>query len=77
MFVGRARSGQCQKDWENGHKWHIDMWIGPDTATPADKLYPCEDKLTTDHALVEFDPPSHYNVDEQPLFDGKTLKCIV
>ena len=74
-FVMEDACGQCQKDWNNDKKWHIDLWMGPDHALPSNKLYQCEDYITRSGVTVIIDPPKDLIVDTTPLINPTTGNC--
>lgn len=49
---------QCNTDWKNGGKWHIDTWTGSSTENGGQKQIDCEDSLTPDAAQSIIRNPS-------------------
>lgn len=68
-FVMEDECQECQRSWRESKKYHIDLWMGPDTATPGPGLIECEDQLTTS-AEVTVDPSHGLVVDTTPIFDA-------
>ncbi len=73
-FVNEDDCTQCDQDWENRGKSHIDLWADGQNGNTDDVLN-CEDDLTQDSAQVIVDPPSNEPVDTTPLFDSSTGAC--
>ncbi len=79
-FIMEDTCTECTADWNNGHKYRIDMWAGGDKNSLHDPeksaLLDCEDALTQDAGTnVIFNPPAGLTVDTTPIFDAHTLKC--
>ena len=74
-FIMEDDCEECDSDWKNSGKWHFDLWMGPDKASPGPNLIACEDGLSGTNE-VTVDAPDGYPVDPTPLFDGATDKCI-
>eukprot|EP01084_Bolivina_argentea_P309650 535667_1 len=79
-FIMEDDCGTCHQEWDE-HKYHIDLWMGPDHALPSNKLYACEDYITSDNyyskydAPIFVDPPNNLPVDTTPLIDPNTANC--
>ena len=67
-FVMEDECQECGNNWKN-HVYHIDLWMGPDTATPGPGLIECENQLTIS-AQVWVDPPHDLPVDTTLMFDA-------
>eukprot|EP01087_Luapelamoeba_hula_P013218 TRINITY_DN377_c0_g1_i1.p2 TRINITY_DN377_c0_g1~~TRINITY_DN377_c0_g1_i1.p2 ORF type:complete len:229 (-),score=24.64 TRINITY_DN377_c0_g1_i1:70-756(-) len=76
-FIMEDDCEECDSDWKDKRRYHFDLWMGPDSVTKGPNLIACEDALTRGNSLVEIDPPASYPVNQTPLFDGSSLKCIV
>ncbi len=78
-FIMEDDCAQCDSDWANHHKWHIDLWAGGDKNSvhnPEKKaLLAFENALTRAQAPVIVNPPATMMVDTTPLFNAKTLQC--
>jgi len=75
-FIFEDDCEECIDDWKNGKKYHVDLWMGPDTLSPS-TLVACENALTLDKDEITLDPKDDYYVDTTPLYNGATNKCIV
>lgn len=77
-FIHEDECTECDHDWNNGKKWHIDLWAGGDknsTKNPEKSaLLNCEDTLTR-HGQIIINPASNLAVDTKPIFDPKTNTC--
>jgi len=70
-FIMEDECVECDQDWKN-HKYHIDLWMGPQKSQPEPALNDCEEKITRDSAPVIVNPTQNLTVDTTPLFsDGK------
>lgn len=73
-FIMEDDCEECQKDWRK-NKWHVDLWMGPDTVSPGPNLIACENALTQSQVRVLVDAPPNLPVNTAPLFANN--KCIV
>ncbi len=77
-FIHEDECTECDRDWNNGKKWRIDLWAGGDknsTKEPEKSaLLNCEDALTR-HGSVIINPPSNEPVNTTPIFNASTRKC--
>ena len=68
--------GDCDSDWEDDKKYHIDVWMGPQKSLPSNLLYACEDYVTIDNAGIIVNPANEsLPVDTTPLIDPDTGNC--
>jgi hypothetical protein len=79
-FIMEDGCTECTQDWNNGHKYRIDMWAGGDKNSLHDPektaLLNCEDALTQDNGTnVIFNAPAGLTVDPTPIFNASTLQC--
>jgi hypothetical protein len=79
-FIMEDTCTECQADWNNGHKYRIDMWAGGDKNSlhepEKSALLNCENALTQDAGTnVIFNAPAGLAVDTTPIFNASTLKC--
>lgn len=59
---------ECSDDWDNGHKWRTDLFMGPNNAMqPEPALANCESKITRNSVMYINAGPG-YPVDVTPLF---------
>jgi len=59
---------ECTDDWNKGKK-HVDLWIGPNSATiPEGPLANCEGSITTDAGTIIVNPPSNLAVTTTKIF---------
>jgi len=59
---------ECTDDYRNGKK-HVDLWIGPNSATnPATPLYNCEGAITVNSGTIIVNPPSNLDVITTKIF---------
>ncbi len=59
---------ECTSDWNHGHKWRTDLFMGPNNALqPQPALANCESKITR-NAVMYINPGPGYPVDTTPLF---------
>jgi len=75
-FIMEDDCTECDSDWSNGKKRHVDLWTGG-TASSGDGLLECEDALTQGSASVIVNPSSSESVSSTPLYDNSTNKCYV
>jgi 3D (Asp-Asp-Asp) domain-containing protein len=71
-FVMEDDCAECDSDWSNSHKYHIDLWMGPQAVSNSNDLYACEDKITKDATSVILSPATNLTVDTTPLFKNNT-----
>eukprot|EP01120_Amphizonella_sp_Union-15-10_P000434 TRINITY_DN1042_c0_g2_i1.p1 TRINITY_DN1042_c0_g2~~TRINITY_DN1042_c0_g2_i1.p1 ORF type:complete len:195 (-),score=43.46 TRINITY_DN1042_c0_g2_i1:36-554(-) len=67
-FIMEDDCAECDSDWESRRKYHVDLWMGPQSASNSNDLNNCEDKITRSSAQVIISPPSNLPVDTTPLF---------
>ncbi len=61
---------ECAADWDNGHQWRTDLFMGPNNALqPEPALANCESKITR-HAAMYINAGPGYPVDTTPLFSN-------
>jgi hypothetical protein len=75
-FIMEDDCVECDNDWKS-KKYHIDMWMGPQSSSPASVLYACEDKVTKDAGIVIINPPSNLPVDTTPMFSGGKCTAVI
>ncbi|KAL1985944.1 hypothetical protein VTN96DRAFT_7209 [Rasamsonia emersonii] len=62
---------ECNSDWKNGNKWHIDTWTGSSTVNGGQKQIDCEDSLTPDAAQsIIRNPSKDLPVDSMYILDN-------
>jgi len=66
-FIMEDECDECDADWNKG-KYHIDLWMGPDKASPEPALDNCEAKITRDKAVVIVNPDRNLPVEYTKLF---------
>src|SRR5690348_16005175 len=72
-FIMEDDCVECDGDWSNSHKYHIDLWMGPDASSNTTALNNCEDSITRNSTSVITNPATNLTVDTTPLF--KNNKC--
>ena len=61
---------ECTRDWDNGHKWRTDLFMGGNSALqPGPALTKCEEYITRKD-IMYINPGPGYTVDTTPLFSG-------
>ena len=61
---------ECSSDWNNGHRWRTDLFMGGNTALqPEPALDDCESEITR-NAVMYINAGPGFPVDVQPLFAG-------
>jgi Ricin-type beta-trefoil lectin domain-like len=75
-FIMEDDCTECDSDWSNGKKRHVDLWTGG-TAASGDGLLECEDALTQSSAPVIVSPSSSESVSSTPLYSNSGNKCYV
>ncbi len=75
-FIMEDECVQCDTDWNNGHKRHVDLWIGGNPPANANDVINCEDKLTQTSGTIIVSPPSTETVSSKPLYNSKTNACF-
>lgn len=73
-FIMEDDCAECDQDWNDSGKYHIDLWIGGKGGNSNDVIN-CEDDLTQDSAKVIVNPPSTEPVDTTPLFNSSSNTC--
>jgi hypothetical protein len=68
-FIMEDDCAECDQDWQNGQRYHIDLWMGPSHSSP-DSLLDCEDKITRASAPVIVNPDPGLPVETTPLFSN-------
>ena len=71
-FVMEDSCEECVHQWRHNKKFHVDLWMGPDTVSPGPELIACENALTSMHRVVLRDPPRTLTVDPAPIFANGT-----
>lgn len=75
-FVMEDGCGECETDWESGHAWHVDLYMGGNTGTQAEPaLNDCEDAVTRDDVMI-IAPGPGYPVDTTPLFNHGVCSAV-
>jgi hypothetical protein len=72
-FIMEDDCAECDSDWQNSGKYHIDLWIGGQGGTTS-KVLACEDALTRSGTVI-VNPPSTEAVVTTPLFNSSTNTC--
>lgn len=73
-FIMEDECQECVHDWKK-KKYHVDLWMGPDTVTPGGNLIACEDAMTQSDVVIIVNATSGLPVDATPVFSNNT--CIV
>jgi len=69
-FFMEDACAECASDWNNGHKWRTDLFMGPNNALqPEPALANCESKITR-NAVMYINAGPGYPVDVTPLFSA-------
>jgi hypothetical protein len=76
-FIMEDQCSQCDQEWLSQHAYHVDLWMGPSSASNSDALSACEAKLVRGKAhagtgSIILDPPADLTVDLTPLFTNGT-----
>lgn len=69
-FIMEDECSVCDSDWSKQHKYHVDLWMGPQAPSPKPALNSCEDALTRDFTTIVVNPANNLKVDTIPLFTG-------
>src|SRR5215472_10630410 len=48
-FVFEDQCAECATDWNSGHNWHVDLWMGSNMINGGNVIINCEDQLTVDN----------------------------
>jgi hypothetical protein len=72
-FIMEDDCAECDSDWQNSGKYHIDLWVGGQGGN-TNKVLDCEDALTRS-ATVIVNPPSTEPVVTTPLFNSSSNTC--
>jgi len=71
-FVMEDDCTECDHNWSRHHKYHVDLWMGPQFHSPPNALYACENKLTRSATAIVLNPPTNLTVDTTLMFiNGK------
>jgi len=73
-FILEDDCEECIDDWNKHKKYHVDLWMGPDTLSDS-TLVACENALTMDKDVIVIDASSGYSVITTPLYSNG--RCIV
>jgi len=76
-FIMEDECQECIQDWNKKQKYHFDLWMGPDIATPGPYLITCEDAMTLSKVNVEINPPNNYQVSSKELFNSTNNACYL
>lgn len=69
-FFMEDACAECAVDWNHGHKWRTDLFMGPNNALqPEPALADCESKITR-NAVMYINPGPGFPVDVAPLFSN-------
>ena len=77
-FVMEDQCAECTTDWNSGHNWHVDLWMGSNMFNGGNVIINCEDQLTVDNGVpgtgrIIVNPPSNLAVDTTKMFtNGST-----
>lgn len=71
-FIMEDDCVECDSNWNHGHHYHIDLWMGPQHSSNANTLYACENKVTRNTSVI-VKPANNLTVDTTPLFSNN--KC--
>jgi len=74
-FILEDECAQCETDWNNSGKRHIDLWIGGNPPANDTDVDNCEDALTLDGQTIIENPPSTETVNTTPLYNSNTNTC--
>jgi hypothetical protein len=74
-FIMEDDCVECDNDWNNGHKRHVDLWTQSDADSDPQAVIDCEDTLTQDRGTYIVNPSRNMAVDTTPLFDNNN-GCI-
>lgn len=74
-FIMEDECQECIHDWNKKRKYHVDLWMGPDTVTPGGDLIACENAMTQSDVVIVVNASSALPVDPTPVFANNT--CIV
>lgn len=73
-FVNEDDCAECDSDWSDQGKYHIDLWINGQNGD-SDDVINCEDDLTQESEQVIINPPGNEPVDTTPLFNSSGDNC--
>ncbi len=74
-FIMEDECAECDQDWSNGHKRHVDLWVNSDADSDPQAVINCEDTLTQSRGTYIVNPSRNMPVDTTPLFDNNN-GCI-
>jgi hypothetical protein len=74
-FILEDECVQCETDWQNSQKRHIDLWVGGNPPANDTDVDNCEDSLTLDGQTIIENPPSNESVNTTPLYNSNTNTC--
>ncbi|KAK5575321.1 hypothetical protein RB653_010579 [Dictyostelium firmibasis] len=73
-FIMEDSCEECENDWDDNGKYHMDGWIGPSTIHLGTTN--CEVALSLSSTQFIIDPLSTYTVDTTAFFNGTTGACL-
>ncbi|MBV9709349.1 MAG: hypothetical protein JO011_00365 [Ktedonobacteraceae bacterium] len=76
-FIMEDDCAECDSDWSGSHKYHIDLWMGPQHSSNATSLYNCEDSITRDSTQIIVKPARNLTVDTTPLFKNNKCTAVI
>jgi hypothetical protein len=74
-FILEDECVQCERDWNNSGKYHIDLWAGGNPPANETDVINCEDALTLDGQTIIVNPPNNETVNTKSLFNSNTNTC--
>ena len=74
-FILEDECVQCETDWNNSGKRHIDLWVGGNPPANDTDVDNCEDALTLDGQTIIANPPNNETVNTTPLYNSNTNTC--
>jgi len=67
-FVMEDDCTECDNQWIQNKKYHVDLWMGPQSYSNESDLDNCEDYITQNSATVIVNPPNNYYVCTTKMF---------
>ena len=78
-FIMEDSCEECEHQWKSKKKYHVDLWMGPSSASPGPGLIACENQLTVNALAVLTNPPQGLPVDTTKIYDPmrpRNMGCI-
>jgi len=76
-FIMDDECEECEEDWNRDHKYHTDLWLGPDHMKKSyTRLVGCENAMTTGDLSATLNPPRNMYVDTTSFYDADNDKCM-